>query len=400
MAIDFGLMVIRSILIEIKNFGGGLSVRLNLLSTLGLAFASICSTAASDSALEARKFYYPNTEPLGEAEMRVVSLGTGTPNFRHSQASASWLVELGNGDKFLFDVGTGSLANLAALEIPYTYLDKVFISHLHVDHIGDLDALFVGGWVSNRTVPLQVWGPSGLEPEYGTAAAMDGLQKMLAWDVAGRRGNMPSAGGHLKVTEFDYSKTQVVYENDGVVIRSWPAIHGIDGSVSYSVEWNGLKFVYSGDTNPNKWFVENAKEADLVIHECYLTVQQFIDIKNYDPERARLVATVVHTPPDACGKLFSAIEPRHAIAYHTFADFDIAPDTIAAIRMTYDGPLTLAQDMLVWNISAESVTVREVIGSDNPLPVAPPTPAGPPDPSERKELSDWLNAGRLDLGQE
>ena len=399
-AFDFGLKAFRSIPVETRRFLGGLRVRLNLISTLVLAFASICSTAAADSASETRKFYYPNTEPLGEAEMRVVSLGTGTPNFRHSQASASWLVELGNGDKFLFDVGTGSLANLAALEIPYTYLDKVFISHLHVDHIGDLDALFVGGWVSNRTVPLQVWGPSGLEPEYGTAAAMDGLQKMLAWDVAGRRGNMPSAGGHLKVTEFDYSKTQVVYENDGVVIRSWPAIHGIDGSVSYSLEWNGLKFVYSGDTNPNKWFVENAKEADLVIHECYLTVQQFIDIKNYDPERARLIATVIHTPPDACGKLFSTIEPRHAIAYHTFADFDIAPDTIAAIRMTYDGPLTLAQDMLVWNISAESVTVREVIGSDNPLPVDPPTPAGPPDPSERTELSDWLNAGRLDLSQD
>ena len=70
-------------------------------------------------------------------------------------------MELGNGDKFIFDIGTGSLANLGALEIPYTYLDKVFISHLHVDHIGDLDAMFIGGWVSNRTVPLRVWGPSG-----------------------------------------------------------------------------------------------------------------------------------------------------------------------------------------------------------------------------------------------
>ncbi|WP_171236755.1 hypothetical protein [Ruegeria sp. HKCCA6837] len=167
--------------------------------------------------------------------------------------------------------------------------------------------------------------------------------------------------------------------------------------VSYSLEWKGLKFVYSGDTNPNKWFVENAKEADLVIHECYLTIQQFIDIKNYDPERARLVATVVHTPPDACGKLFAMIEPRHAIAYHTFTDFDIAPDTIAAIRKTYDGPLTLAQDMLVWNVSEDAVSVREIVGSDSPLPVDPPTPAGPPDPSERTDLSDWLNAGRLNL---
>ena len=203
---------------------------------LAAAVLGFVSTFAPVSAEEPRKFYYPNTEALGEDEMRVVALGTGTPNFRHSQASAAWLVELGNGDKFLFDVGTGSLANLAALEIPYTYLDKVFISHLHVDHIGDLDALYVGGWVSNRTVPLRVWGPSGLEPQYGTAAAIDGLKKMLAWDVAGRRGNMPSSGGHIEVNEFDYSKTQAVYENNGVVIRAWPAVHAIDGSVSYSLE--------------------------------------------------------------------------------------------------------------------------------------------------------------------
>lgn len=366
--------------------------------TLALALVSLTSEPVfAETDTTHRKFYYPNTEPLGEDELRVIALGTGTPNFRHSQASASWLVELGNGDRFLFDVGTGSLANLASLEIPYTYLDKVFISHLHVDHIGDLDSLFVGGWVSNRTVPLQVWGPSGQLPEYGTKSAMGGMQKMLAWDVAGRMGNMPSSGGHLKVTEFDYSKVQTVYDENGVVVRSWPAVHGIDGSVSYSLEWNDLKFVYSGDTNPNNWFVEQAIEADLVIHECYLTIQQFIDVKNYDPERARLVATVVHTPPDACGKIFDMIQPRHAVAYHTFTDFDIAPDTIAAIREAYDGDLTLAQDMLVWNITKDAIRVREVVGAENPLPAEPPSPAGPPDPSERTDLSDWLNAGRLDL---
>ena len=82
--------------------------------------------AAASEPASSRANYFPNTEPLGEDEIRVISIGTGTPNFRHSQASASWLSELGNGDKFLFDIGTGSLANLAALEIPYTYLDKIF----------------------------------------------------------------------------------------------------------------------------------------------------------------------------------------------------------------------------------------------------------------------------------
>ncbi len=341
--------------------------------------------------------YFPNTETLGSEEMRIVALGTGTPNFRHSQASASWLVELGNGEKFIFDIGTGSLANLAALEIPYTYLDKIFISHLHVDHIGDLDTMFIGGWVSNRTVPLRVWGPSGLTPELGTRHAVDRMREMFAWDVTGRRGNMPSAGGHIEVTEFDYARTQVVYERNGVTIKAWPAVHGIDGSVSYSMEWKGRKFVYSGDTTPNKWFFAEAGDADLLIHECYLSVQQFIELKDYDPERARIVATVMHTPPSSCGKIFSRLKPRMAVAYHTFNDFNTAPDIIAGIRETYAGPLTLANDLIVWNITANNTRVREVIATDSPLPAAPPTPAGPPDPSERTELSDWLKAGRIDL---
>ena len=154
--------------------------------------------------------YYPNTETLGSDEMRVIALGTGTPNFRRSQASASWLVELGNGEKFIFDIGTGSLSNLGALEIPYTYLDKIFVSHFHVDHIGDLDAIFIGGWVSNRTVPLRVWGPGGLKPELGTKYAVDRMREMFSWDLTGRKGNMPSGGGHVEVTEFDYSKIHVV----------------------------------------------------------------------------------------------------------------------------------------------------------------------------------------------
>jgi len=173
-----------------------------------------------ESNRQKRKNYFPNTEELGPDEMRVIALGTGTPNFRHSQASSAWLVELGNGEKFIFDIGSGSLANLAALEIPYAYLDKIFISHLHVDHIGDLDEIFIGGWVSNRTGPLKVWGPSGLKPQFGTRYAVERLQEMFTWDLTGRRGNMPSAGGNIEVIEFDYSKSHIVYEENGVKIEA------------------------------------------------------------------------------------------------------------------------------------------------------------------------------------
>ena len=57
-----------------------------------------------------RGHYFPKTEHLGENEMRITALGTGMPNQRPSQASAAWLIELGNGDTFFFDLGTGCMS--------------------------------------------------------------------------------------------------------------------------------------------------------------------------------------------------------------------------------------------------------------------------------------------------
>ena len=53
--------------------------------------------------------YFPNTELLGADEMRITALGTGMPNQTRGAVSISFLVELGNGDKFLFDLGSGTL---------------------------------------------------------------------------------------------------------------------------------------------------------------------------------------------------------------------------------------------------------------------------------------------------
>ena len=87
------------------------------------AVAQEPATFSSVRALEEREVYYPGSEDLGPDEMRIIACGTGMPNARPKQAAACWLVELGNGDKFLFDIGTGSAERISALKIPYNYLD-------------------------------------------------------------------------------------------------------------------------------------------------------------------------------------------------------------------------------------------------------------------------------------
>ena len=66
-----------------------------------------------------------------------------------------------------------------------------------------------------------------------------------------------SVPGDIEVHEFDYKGiNEVIYDENGVVIRSIPAIHAGDGPVSFILEWNGYKLVYAGDTAPNKWLME------------------------------------------------------------------------------------------------------------------------------------------------
>ena len=306
-----------------------------------------------------REAYYPNSEDLAPDEMRVIACGTGMPTTRAAQAAACFLVELGNGDKFLFDIGSGSAERISSLQIPYNYLDKVFIGHLHTDHFGALHDLFIGGALMGRNVPLRVWGPSGASPELGTAYALDRMQEMLNWDLAGRAGQVDFRGYRMDVTEFDFSgENQVVYEDNGVTIRSFPAIHSIDGSISYSLEWNDLKFVFGSDTYPNKWFIEYAQDADLVIHECFVAVPDLITKMRFTPEQALQVGTQIHTAPEAFGKVMSAVKPRMAVAYHFFKDFDTTGAVYERIRSTYDGPLSLAEDYMVWNITKDDIRVR------------------------------------------
>lgn len=54
---------------------------------------------------------------------------------------------------------------------------QVFITHLHSDHHADLASLYVGAMFGRRQ-PWEVWGPSGEEPQLGTAAAVEGLRQV------------------------------------------------------------------------------------------------------------------------------------------------------------------------------------------------------------------------------
>ncbi len=172
-------------------------------------------------------------------------------------------------------------------------------------------------------------------------------------------------------------------------IRSFPAIHSLDGPVSFSLEWNGLKFIFGSDTYPNKWFMKYAKDADIAIHESFVAVPDLVKKMRFTPEQALLVGTQIHTAPEAFGKVMQEIQPRMAVAYHFFKDFDTTAAVNDRIRTTYDGPLSLAEDFMVWNITKDDIRVRMAVVEEHtwapPLAGAAEPPGGD---SDRQKFSE------------
>jgi ribonuclease Z len=286
------------------------------------------------------------------------------------------------------------MANIAAYMIPMEFLDKIFLTHLHTDHMGDIDTIWAGGWTSGRPVGLKVWGPAGLHPELGTKAAMKGFLDFVAWDKETRSFQITPGPGEIEVHEFDYKiENQLVYESKGIEVRSIPAIHTGDGPVSYVVNYEGMKVVVGGDTAPNRWFQKYAKDADLVIHESFMVPNDFVVWYNQPPQLAWRACCAFHTSGQAFGKIMSEIQPEHAVAYHFLNEEATRYNLYDAIRETYDGPLSMATDNMVWNVTPDGIEERMAVITHEAWSVPGPSRQGPPEQGRRPVFSDFTNRG-------
>ena len=311
--------------------------------------------------------------------------------------SISYYVELGNGDKFLFDIGMGAMGNLFSLRPDFSKIDKVFVSHLQVDHVGDFMGLHIGSWLSGRYTPIHVYGPTGATPEMGTKTFIEGMKNAYQWDIGTRTGALPDAGGHIEVHEFDFmQQNEIVYQENGVTIRSWPAIHSLDGSVSYSLEWNGLKYVFGGDTYPNSWYMKYAAGADVASHECFLPPKALAAYFGWDLAQATYVSTRIHTDPQAFGKVMATLKPRMAVGYHSVQSPENNAAIMDEIRKVYDGPLTIARDLMVINVTKDDIVVRMAIVDDYVLPPDVTEAYVKAPRTDQKHPSDEVNAGKWD----
>jgi ribonuclease Z len=305
--------------------------------------------------------FVPGAEPLGSDEIRVTILGSGDPFVKKSQASASLLIEVGNveGDFFFFDLGSGALANFNGLGLPVTSTTKVFLSHLHADHVGDMPTLLWSLAKAGRRDPVEVWGPAGEEDHLGTLAYAQHLEEAHAWDMKSLNGHPGQSGARAITTEVPYDRPEVVHQRNGVTITSFPVIHIHNGAVGYRLDYAGRSVVFSGDTRPCRHLIDACDGADLLVHETFPTAAVLSRKAGMPLPVAEMIVNGAHTSPAMAGKVFERAGARMSVMWHLVVDHETVGPVISEVRAAHDGPVVISQDLTVFNITQEAVVARQ-----------------------------------------
>lgn len=266
--------------------------------------------------------------------LEVTLLGTGTPRPSIERFGSATLVHAG-GQYFLFDVGRGATIRLQQAGITPNQIDKVFLTHLHSDHISGLDDLWITGWVWQRQQLLGVNGPSG------THQLVKGLRDAYAADISYRSANVGLDDDKARIESVEI-EPGVVYQQEGVTIRAFLVEHApVKPAYGYRVEFGDRVVVISGDTTYSENLVKHAQKADLLVHE----------ITAVDPallKRNKRLTSVVayHTNPAQMVEVLNKTKPRLAVLNHVLLFAVSEQQVIDEIKQQYSGDVTMGYDLM------------------------------------------------------
>lgn len=245
--------------------------------------------------------------------MDLVVLGSGACYPQSRRAAPGYLVREGDATIAL-DLSAGTLDRLAPL-VPLAELGLIVLSHLHLDHCGDLATLLFGlnAPYARRTQPAVVHGPPGLR---------DRLEQLRG--VYGDWLDDPPCGLEL----HEWADAEVRWR--GWRLRAVAVQHPAAGHAWRLVSPSGRVLVYSGDSGPCAALQELAAGADLLLVDCA------------QPEGSPFRA---HLTPGEVAELARDSAPARVVLTHFTPDTDAA-EALRLVRAACDVPVAAAEDGL------------------------------------------------------
>lgn len=184
--------------------------------------------------------------------LRARFLGTGSARAL-TLGNAAMVIEQDEKPRLLIDCG---FTALAAFENQYQALPtNIFITHLHLDHIGGLEGLFYR-LRFGRDVPMtRLFVPATLIPL---------LQRRIA-DYPGA----VAEGGSNFWDVFRLCPVSDTFWLEGLLFRVFPVRHHLPDS-AWGLCLPGA-FLYTGDTRPiPEQLIQHAMQGEVIFHDCGL----------------------------------------------------------------------------------------------------------------------------------
>ena len=295
--------------------------------------------------------------PADGDDFKVTLLGTGSPPPVMNRFGPGVLVQAG-GQTLLFDCGRGVTQRLFQLGVKLGAANKLFLTHLHSDHIVGIPDLWLTGWLetpfAQRKGAFLVFGP------VGTRNLMENLEKAFEWDIATRIADQKLSKENLaaSVTEI---REGIVYERDGVKVTAFEVDHGdlIKPAFGFRIEYGGRSAVLSGDTRFSENLIRHATGTDLLIHSVAAVRPELLASPVFQAILAH------HTKPDEAGTVFTRTKPKLAVFSHLTllgtpqVTAVTEQEVVELARKNYSGPLLVGEDLMVFRVGREGVSVKK-----------------------------------------
>ena len=306
--------------------------------------------------------------------LHVFMCGSGSPMPDPARAGPCVGVIAGS-HAMVFDIGSGGARRLARMGFPVGRLEKIYLTHLHSDHIDGLGELMLQAWVGgSRSTPLPIAGPEGvgdvvagfnmayrLDSTYRTAhhgpqianpAGFGGVAEVIA---------APTGAGHA----------QVLLDRDDLKVTVIAVDHApVEPSFGYRIDYKGRSVVLSGDTVYSADLVAAASGADVLFHEALRPsmVEEMRDAaaKNGQTHIAKVMGDILdyHASPEDAARAASDAKARQLVIYHIVPPLPSSMLDAAFLGdapKLFSGPIRVAEDGLLVSLPAGGTAIDQQV---------------------------------------
>ena len=246
--------------------------------------------------------------------MKLTILGSGTAVPNGERNSSGYFVEAA-GARLMLDCGAGTVHALARYGVDWERMTHLFISHFHVDHIGELASLFFAfrhGMKTVRTEPLTLIAPRGF----------DRVTHHLK-EAFGEKLFTPKFSFDLITIE----PGETVRLNDDCTLSVAKTPH-TDESLAVKIEDCKASLCYTGDTGASEELARFFDKTDLLISECSFR----------EPKEG-----VLHLSIQEVAKLASQANVKKLVVTHFY--FAVDEDELKGeLQNEYAGEVFIARD--------------------------------------------------------